>query len=407
MLTIQHAEPGASSTKAYADACWRNNPAIPADYWRELLGETTGKLALDWRAAVGAEDLLAKGVNLVLTTPETQAAAHARLAQALPAGAGLTVCFTATPETLPDPAPAYLVWQAEQTPTPEQANAALAALEGFAKADAIAAYGIADPGQSETQPAVPLHQWLAWAEAAAQAVHGRRKRPALQLLAVEMDLLNLTPLTHPTAQHKKEQVSALEFAARLGWAVIALPQALPTGAAPPPEAVEAFTRTAQHEHQLNQQLGGWPMVEGKPLFNVLQHLGQGATPWPTPHHWQAWRRHVWPQIHAHWQQIQSGLPDALCQAVVNYCRQLESLHRHGHALANATAYHPQEKILAELVPHFPVEWRMARPAAQVAGLLAAIPGITAVALAPAHAPAVLAELQTRKDFPDLGAILAA
>ena len=405
MLTFQSAE-DASPTNTYADACWRDDPRISPDYWRELLGHTVGKLALDWRTSVAAERALALGTNLVLTAPATHArAAEAIAAQLNPIQAAVTICFTTTPAVLPQPAPTYVVWQIENAPTEEEAIAAFTTLETLTAQGAIAGYGLADSGQSETQPAIALHQWLAWAEAAAQSAHGRRKRPALQVLAVEMDLLKLNALTPPVTQHKGENVSALEFAARLGWAVIALPLALPDSGTPSPQALQAFVHTAQVEHQLNQQLNGWPMMNGQPLFNVLQHLGQGTTPWLTPHHWQAWRRHVWPTIRQHWQQLQMGLPDALCQAIVNYCHQLEALQQYGPALSEAAAQQAVSRVLAEISPHFPVTWRMARPRSQVLGLLASLPAVTAVAAAPEVALNSLNDLQTQADFPDVGAIL--
>ena len=390
MLQIHHAEEDTearSPSKQYADACWESDPRISPDWWREALGHTVGKLALDWRTAVKQPEHLLTGCNLVLSSPRTLAAVNAALGSTPQPHAYVNVLITSNPAALAAPWPHLLVWQPSD-PTPEQRLHTLIHLENMVKSGQIEAYGI-------VPDAHPLHLWLEDAANAAHSVYARRKRPGLRLLVAPLDLLDLSLLTHENTEHKSEPVSPLEFAARLGLAVIALAPSIPTEI-DISRAIQSLTSAAEAEHTLNQSLGGWPQIQGRQLFNLLSHLGQGHTPWPTSHQWHNWHSHLWPELKTYWHQLPCN------PAIATYLAALENLLPHGPALALSSAQPLLEEALQTLSPRFPQSWQAQTPAVRNLGMLASIPGVTAVASVGIFDPKPLQHLP---NLPDVGALL--
>lgn len=405
MLHIHHADDVVPS-KAYADACWRADPRISPDSWREMLGVTVGKLALDWREEVTQPQELTRGANLILTTPATHAAAAQAVAQYMedPAAA-VTVLVTPQPHTLPEQPAMFVVWAAPEDVDEAAALAALTQLEQHARSGAILAYGIHHPAMAEAGTPWPLHRWLEIATAAAEAAWGRKKRPALRLLLAEFDLLNPALLTTANTQSlaggKTEVVTPLELAARRGFAVIAVAPAMPSTVPPQPQALAALAAVAQAEQALLNHLGGqWPSQQGRPLFSVLAALTEGASPWPTPHHWQGWLRHVHPRLAAAWGTL-SPSPElgSLINAYLDAFTPLLPLANH---LALTTAQPHIHHILTHLRTHLPTTWQKTPDAALAAAILTSVPGITALA---AHPLPTLAPTLHLPVHPDISTIL--
>lgn len=409
MLHIHHAENEAPHpAKAYADAAWAANPAISPAWWRELLGLTVSKIALDARHHLPPAEHLTAGVNLILTSPATHAAV-ARLitGTGLPPGAVTTVCLTATPILLPQPHPTLLIWQVQGNPPACVLAAHLQTLERHVQNGHILAYGLAEPTLSTPSPRIPLHQWQSHAQAAAAAVYGRRKRPGLRLLLTGLDFLNLNALTLPTAEHTGERVSVMEFAARLGWGILATaPVLAPSQAEPEPDLtpVTELTAVAEQEDALNHALGGWPQVGGQPLFSVLAALAAGQSPWPTPHHAALWSRLLLPTLIRQWR----ALPHIAAhrRAVAAYCRALAALRRSAAALGRLAATPLNAAVLQGFAPNLPPHFA-ANPASFTTnvGLLASIPGLSAL-IVPHLTQPELSTLLTLPDHPDIGHFLA-
>jgi hypothetical protein len=197
--------------------------------------------------------------------------------------------------------------------------------------------------------------------------------------------------------HKSESVSTLELAARLGLTVIAINPTLPQDVDISNE-IQYLMQVAEAENTLNQGLGGWPQIHGQPLFSVLTHLGHGQTPWQTPHHWHNWLNHVWPTLRNHWQSLPQN------PQISQYIQVFENLLPHGETLASASAQPALYQVLDQLKSHFPEAWQTQSSSSQTLGLLASIPGITAVALPHAFDPKPLQHLP---NLPDVGALLLA
>ncbi len=395
MLQIHHAETDASHpSKSYADACWTADPALSPDWWRESLGYTVGKMALDWRTHLHSQSLLTSGCNLVLVSPATIQAAQAQVAATTHPDAFMLILCTASLEDLPSPLPPFIVWHPGVT-TPESRQQGLVILESLAQRNHIEAYGVSLQGVS----ALPLHQWLDEAAQAAHTVWSRRKRPALRLIHGNMDLLDLSLLTTLSTQHKGTPVSALELAARLSLAVVVTSNAQPGMESPPEAALAALTHLAVQEHTLNQKLGGWPVRSGQPLFSVLAALSAGGSPWPTVQVWESWLGHLWPSLRDYWQT--AGFAEASTETDA-YLQAFTALLPHGPALSAAAAAAVATKVLEELRPRFPAVWQAETPATLAAALISSIPAVTALAC---EAGPDIAQLAHRPNMPDVGAIL--
>lgn len=398
MLTISHTE-DTHPAKAFADACWAQNPALTPDHWRELDGITVGRVALDWREDVGSPAAVAQGFNLILTSVRTHAQAAALLAQTLsnPAAA-VTACVLEDPAAqLPtlSPAPTFAIWQPPYAVAgfDETAARQLLALENAAKSGLIQAYGVADIALAAPQTSRPLHRWLQHAAQAAEAAWGRRKRPALRLLAAPFDLLTPGLLTHATSLHHESPVTTLEHAARLSLGVIALPQAAP-GAQPSAAAVSALTAAAEAEQQLLAALRNqWPQVENHPLFSLLLPLSEGLPPWSTPAEAVAWCT-LLPELSAQWSSL--PLPAAAGRVLAAYLPALSALPPHAPALAGAAAQSHLRAVFSHISPKLPPAWQSLNPAALNLALLASFPAVTAVSSA-AEPPASLLTLPTLPD----------
>lgn len=389
MLHILHAEDAPSPTQAYAHRCWQENPHIAPSWWREMHGHTVSKIAHDARLAPPSSPL-PQGLNLFLTSPATHPATQTLLAQTETPAAYLTSLCTPTPAATPAQ---FIIWEVPATLTDAEALATLTALEKSAATGPLEAYGLSDPDLAAPDTPRPLHRWLELATEAASAVHGRRKRPALRLLHLNFDLLNLSALTSANTHHKNQPVSPLELASRLGLAVIATPLALPEEETPPsPEALATLTAFAQAEAALHQTLGGWPAVEGAPLFSVLARLSAQQPPWPTPHHWLHWQRHLWPLMESFLATHPSSAAEILRHSAQN-------LFPHGLSLAQFAARKPLSTLLSQLNRHLSPEAAALPAQTRQSFLLSSIPGLAALAVSPVRN---LQLLQKMGDFPDVG-----
>lgn len=394
MLHIHHDDDAQHPSKAYADACWAANLSLSPDWWREALGYTVGKLALDWRTAISQPEHLATGSNLILVSVATWPEVSALLAATPSPHAYMVVLITSTLDALPANLPAFVIWQ-PTSPTPENRQQALVQLEDLAKTGQIEAYGISMPDPVTH----PLHLWLEDAAIAANTVWARRKRPALRLIHGNLDLLDLSLLTEPATLHKTETVSTLELAARLSLTLLITASALPLEAAPTTEALDHLTQIATIEHEINQRLNGWPSINGQPLFSVLSHLAQGLTPWPNLVIWQSWQAHVWPQLQTQWGELSKQGNTLL---IKEYLQILQAFLPYGPSLAAAASAPLAAEIIQKLAPHFPSIWKDTGPATQTYALLTSIPAVTAICLANPFNPQ---PLHQRPNLADVGAIL--
>lgn len=392
MLHIHHAEDDRSPSKSYADACWQANPRLSPDWWREALGYTVGKLALDWRQQVFQPEHLATGCNLVLMTPETCDAARRTVAAQTPPGAVAEILVTGQPLTFAAPLPPILLW-APQGATQAERLETLIQLERMVKSGQIEAYGLS----FGSLPTPPLHVWLEDAAIAAETAYGRRKRPALRVLHAPLDLTDLSLLTSPATLHKTEPVTTLELASRLGLVVIASPVLQPAQTQPAPEALAALTAMAEQEHALNQALNGWPQAHGQPLFSVLAHLAAGHTPWGSVSQWYNWQNHLLPELLEQWRNIHHP-------AVPAYLNALKNIQAYGAGLAASAEANRRTQLLEDFRPRLPGSHQHLDAQQQNLAILAAIPGVTAVASAVPLAPEKLRNLP---DIADIGAVLLA
>lgn len=402
MLKILHTAEELPPAQAYAHACWRANPRIAASWWRESQGHTVGKLGLDWRTQVAQPELLTRGANLVLASPATWGATQAALAQMGVAEAACLWLETQDPATCLNqalPPSTVLIWQVPANTTQAARSATLTALEEATRRGRIAGYGLNDPGLATLHTTLPLHIWLEEAAQAAEVAHGRKKRPALRYLLAELDMLNFSWITTANTQHHGQPVSPLELAARLGFMVVATPGAWPQeeDAPPPAEALQALTHAAQAEAALAQALGGWPQLEGQPLFSLLAALGQGLPPWPAPAGWTSWQRHQLPFLASFWQ-AQTGANPALATPVGAYLNALEGLQPWGQTLANHAAQAQLKAVFAHISGRLPAPYRAQPLPVQAAALLGSTPGLAALAL-----PHIgnLQAVQVLEDFADL------
>jgi len=402
MLRIEHTDTLADTatddprapTKRYADALWQTHPRVSPDWWREALGHTVGKLALDWRTHIGSPPALAEGCNLVVASPATWTQTCAHL-QGQPLPEGFTTVLMVPDATLPQTVPSFAVWSPASLPDVTTRHHVLERLEQAVQQGRIEAYGV----HLSAGGSLPLHQWLEEAATAAATVWSRKKRPALRWVVVEQDLLNLSHVIHASTRHRDEAVSTLELASRLGLAVLVLPLVLPAPAEPLQAALEALVQVAQTESALNEDLGGWPHAGDQPLFSVLASLGQGYTPWPTPYVWHAWRAQVWPHVQATWQALATDRNDPLMKA---YLAAWEALLSHGENLSIAAAQPVLTQVVSSLTPQLPDMWQAADPTMQSLAVLTSLPAVTAVAVAQVPPLALLRDVP---GLPDVARVL--
>jgi hypothetical protein len=281
MLKIIEAEATATPSRQWAEAAWRANPRIAPNWWRENLGFTHSKVVLDAREAPSTA--LPEGVNVVLT------------AGAPGAWAAGVICVAVTPN--PTAAQAQVVlWQVPDQVTPQEATEQLLRLEQRVSSGEIEAYGVADDTLGTAAQRWGLNTWLSLAATAAEAVWGRKKRPALKALLVPFDGVASAPLLLPSTELKGQSVPLLEQAAHLNIWVLAHPMGLKPVMAPA-EVLQALTDLAQAEVQLHVGLKGqWPHIMGQPVFSVLQPLQHGQAPWPHPCMVKPWQNLAWPAL---------------------------------------------------------------------------------------------------------------
>jgi hypothetical protein len=384
----------ASPTKAHIDACWAARPRLNPQAFRETLGFTAGKLWLDLRAALpGGGTLLTAwrhGLNGWLLSPATltQLTLPAALARET-----LVLAFESADAAAPAQ-PVEIFFTAQPRPD-------FTALEHLARAGLTLYYGLA------TAAPPPLSLYSEQAEAAAARVWGRRKRPGLRALLAPLNPADTALLHHPTSTHQGEAVSAAEYAARLGWLLLAdrtntlttpdgliplLPQ--PDPAALPP-ALRALAQAAAAEQALHHALQGWPAVDGRPLFSLLAPLGRGRPPFASPAAAAAWAGHLLPDLHTRWQTLATP---ATAPQVQGYLAALAVLAPHASLLGQMGAATTTDRLCAALPPSLQPPAAVL-PAPHFSHLAASLPGLAGVMVPPQNLNDYL-KLMEMPDHPD-------
>jgi hypothetical protein len=380
----------ADATKQHINDCWRQHPRLNPAAFRESLGFTAGKLWLDLRAYVPRGDLLLTawqhGINAWLFSPRTLASLH--LPPKIARDTLVLALESDTVEAPPQPLDLFF-WRGNNPDI-----TALTQLEHLARQGHIAHYGIA------TQATLPLHEWLSIAEAATQKIHGRRKRPGLRALMAPLNFTATAQLHRPTCLHHKEHISPLEYAARLGWAVVAthttelhradgqsIPLTEPT--VPKAEALAALESAAGTEQKLHHALGGWPTVNGQPLFSLLAILGRGETPFLSPTHGLAWATQALPPTLLAWHRLNRP-------AAAPYMESLQRLAFHAAALGHAAAGAATARLLQAMPDSTSIS---ANPALSAFNLAASLPGIAGALAKPQDLLTLLPAI-TQPDHPD-------
>jgi hypothetical protein len=380
----------ADATKQHINNCWRQHPRLNPAAFRESLGFTAGKLWLDLRTSLPRDDLLLvawqRGINAWLCSPRTLAALN--LPQAITRDTLVLALESDTVETPPQPLDLFF-WR-NTTPDIEP----LTQLEHLTKQGHIAAYGIAAPA------ALPLHDWLNVAEAAAQKIHGRRKRPGLRALIAPLNFTQTGILHRPTCAHHGEPISPLEYAARLGWAVVATHatdlrrtdgQFIPLTPPAPPTlpALAALEAAVGAEQKLHQTLSGWPTVNGQPMFSLLAILGQGESPFLSPAHGLAWATQALPPTLLAWHKL--NRPEA-----TPYINSLQRLAFHAAALGGAAAAAATARLLQAMPDSSSIT---TNPALSAFNLVTSLPGVAGALAKPENLPALFPAM-TQPDHPD-------
>jgi hypothetical protein len=229
-----------AETKKYADECWAAQPEISPDSWRVWEGLTLGKVTPLISAGTMQEDLdffYANGMNGWLVTPggiesvQGWVQSQAQDVRSRVVLVGLWPWRNGTDVPSIDP----VVWDAVMLVWPEESPDMAALLHAFSQLEVavrngvLPFYGFAAEGWKLKESA--LHflsagDVLARAREAAQQAWGRRKRPALRLAGVPINLLELGALHHDNTALQnpggEEKAPVLEVLARAGIGVIAL-----------------------------------------------------------------------------------------------------------------------------------------------------------------------------------------
>ncbi|HEX2859946.1 MAG TPA: hypothetical protein VHP58_07115 [Alphaproteobacteria bacterium] len=390
----------APATKLHANACWANMPTLNPAAFREVLGHTIGKVWLDFRTTTPRTDVLLTawhhGINGWLFSPRTLPALD--LPEPIDRN---TIVIALESETTNTPTqPVDIFFWRSNVPNLK----ALTALEHLAHNGTITTYGLS----AEAPPA--LHQWLAMAEDASQAVHGRRKRPGLRALLAPLNVTETAWLHQSTSINHEEPVSPLEFAARLGWGVVAthatslrradglhIPVTNPI--APPPAALQALENAVHAEQALNQALGGWPTTNtpsgGQQLFSLLAHLAAAEAPFASPATGLAWATTLLPDILLTWGQLAArhdkGHPTA---PIAPYIEALQRLAFHAQALGQASAAAATQRLFAAAGAPKTADFR-----GFSLQLATSLPGVAGALVTPQNLPLHLSAMQ-QADHPD-------
>lgn len=360
MLKIIEAQPSSNPSRAWVEAAWRENPAISPSWWRENLGFTHSKFICDARDA--AEVTLPEGVNVVLSGGQDLA---------LPEGiVQLAMVSDATQPCAAD----VVLWQPPVAADDATCIAAFTVLEQRVRMGELVAYGLDEPLLGHMGQLRPLHAWLALAEQAAEAVWGRKKRPALRVLYTRVDALATAPLLWPSTLLKGQTVPLLEHAVHLGLWVLALPCSRQRGEAPH-HALAALAQVAEAEVALHAELQGqWPHVAGQPVFMVLPALQQGHAPWRHPVHAVQWQRSAWPAL-------QNAMQSLEGEAAQIWRENWQVLHPLVPDLANSAAAQALPLLMRARQQHLPKPFWGLGMEAQHLMLCVAMPGVGGVVVA--------------------------
>ncbi|MFZ2620802.1 MAG: hypothetical protein WAX89_08025 [Alphaproteobacteria bacterium] len=229
-ITPQTAHPDA--TKTYADTCWRANPHISPDSWREWEGFTVGKVALLVTPATAPflRQAWEDGINLWLVLPSAiRAVAEVLRDTAIkPILVGIWPWQTNTlaPDFSPLPLTALLPVLPETPLAPEALLPLLEHLENQVKQGKIGCYGLAAEGliHPATSPTfLNIRTIMEHARTATHTIWQRHKRPALRLLAVPCNVLETAAVQeHNTLLTDDTLASVVDYAVQAHLGVLAL-----------------------------------------------------------------------------------------------------------------------------------------------------------------------------------------
>jgi hypothetical protein len=228
------------ATKAYADECWTKCPKISPDSWRVWEGLTLGKVAPLISVGTTEADLdffYTHGMNGWLVTPGgipavqdwTRARGADVRSRIVLIGLwpwGVEMPFSPSDLILWDAV--MLVWPERPLDT-DALTGAFVRLEKAVREGDIQAYGFAAEGWV-TEKGAPaffsVGEVLTLAQEAAHQAWGRRKRPALRLAGISLNLLELGALQYGNTVLENpeggEDVPTLETLARAGIGTVAL-----------------------------------------------------------------------------------------------------------------------------------------------------------------------------------------
>lgn len=292
ILSHGNDDTGQSPTQRYAEARWRERPAISPSSWRVSQGWTLGKVVHDARVDVrGVEAALREGCNGILVSGAT-AGEVLKLAEGWPGGREELVVIA---EGLVEGADVALlhVWD----------QAILERCEAWVKDGKLALYGVVADAATDLDAVVRM------AAEAAAVVWGRRKRPMLRAVSMQLDAGDLACALAPATHHKEEHVSVLEYAARMDFLVVAEGAVADADEA---AVIRAVEDSVSAEQELYARLGGWPERGGVTYFSIWRMLLAGVAPFPTVGAARRWRQEVLPELGVFWRgQGEAGYADRL------------------------------------------------------------------------------------------------
>jgi hypothetical protein len=393
MVLVNFSEQNMHPTQAFADLAWRANPKLSPSAYRNVLGLTVSKVAVDCSkpAADIAADIQA-GLNMLVLQP----ADAPRVAKALKlwggdrAGLVLGLAMDVWDEpvfhkTIKDFDGLETVW------LPKLNLAAAMVLEQAIKEGQLLTYGVRGTAHLPTA--------LSLAEDAAKQVWGRVKRSGLRALMVPIGIGNMDAVLEPCITHKTEQVSAVEYAARMGWLVVAnhvryvffSQQTLDAAAKPIKPARQAMAlmhRLAEAEQAAQKK---WPHRGGSPVFAITPFLLEGELPWPHLPAANLWRTQIWPQL----QKDLAVHPDVL--------QAWQKLLPYIDTIAAVQAAKDTADLQISLCVNIK-GWSDASALSILAGMVGSVPGVASVWETALSTPEALA-VMTRPDVVDVGRYL--
>ena len=222
------------TTKGYADSCWQEQPTISPDAWRLWEGLTVNKAAFFVTRQHTLQDLAGAyevGMNWWCIAPGAEAIVadfFSKQEAIVRQQIVVTLLWAWQPEeampALDGSDAVLLVWPEEGGDVVSLADA-FTELESAVQTGALVAYGFACEalgGMSLQSTDFSFSDVYIIAQQAAEKVWQRKKRPALRLLGVPLNVLELQAIYAPYMEHKGVAVSVLEWAVHMNIGVLAL-----------------------------------------------------------------------------------------------------------------------------------------------------------------------------------------